>query len=237
MTEGKSGGVFVGTAPPPGKPKGLLDAISEIQQYYVVERGGSTIPADFLTTKGKLGFFEVGFKGAFLSGLVGALFTPFAIGVVEKLIPIFGSREPSYFDQAFALMIAVSFSAGYAIMLSTVSRCYIGEISKAAIKNLVGGFAAGAMLKALLAFLLFHFLYLFLTPDRLVRILSHMTMLVPPEALNGWYIWLWNFRSVFLVSAWFVVVTTVLTIMIPVVTIRQASRKTRLAMEQEDKWH
>ncbi len=49
------------------KPRGLLDAISEIQQYYTVEKGGSNIPEDFLTIKGKLSFFMVGLKHALLS--------------------------------------------------------------------------------------------------------------------------------------------------------------------------
>ena len=110
--------IFVGNQAAPGKPKGLLDAISEIQQYYVVERSGSTIPVDFFTLGGKLAFFEVGFKGGFLCGLISAFLTPIAIGVIEKYIPIFGSYDATLYDKFFAFLIAVSFTVGYAFFFA-----------------------------------------------------------------------------------------------------------------------
>ncbi|HID70375.1 MAG TPA: hypothetical protein EYP35_07950, partial [Desulfobacterales bacterium] len=41
----------------PLRPRGLISAISEIQQFYVIEGQGQEIPAEFLTLEGSLDFF------------------------------------------------------------------------------------------------------------------------------------------------------------------------------------
>lgn len=230
--------VFLGEQPEAhGKPKGLLDAISEIQQYYVVERSGSTIPEDFFTISGKLAFFEVGFKGGFISGMISALLTPFAIGVVERYIPIFGTYETSLFDRIFAFAIALSFTLGYAFFFANLGKYYIGGITKSAIKNLLGGVVTGATLKMFIAFMGFHFIYfVLLDPHRLADWLLKLSGTLKHETLNGIYLWLLEFRPVFLTSAYFVVFTTVLMIVIPIIGIMKGARKTRKIMHQENAW-
>jgi len=231
------GDVFLGSTAYPGKPKGLLDAVSEIQQYYVVERSGSTIPDDFLTFGGKLAFFEVGFKSGFVSGLIAACLTPFAIGVIEKYIPIFGSTDPSLFDRIFAFVLALSFSAGYAFFFAHLGKYYIGGISTAAIRNLISGVIAGALLKMLMAFIGFHFAYfVLLEPDRLAGWLLKLQWLAKYDALNATYQWLLDFRPVLLISAYFVVFTTLFTLAVPLAGIFLVSRKMKRLMEQEATW-
>ncbi len=229
--------VFLGSQPNAAKPRGLIDALSEIQQYYVVERTGSPIPEDFFTIGGKLSFFEVGFKAAFLSGMVSALLTPFAFGVIQRYIPIFGSYETSLFDKAFALVLAVSFSLAYSVFVAFTGKYYIGSISKSAIKNLVGGFIIGAVLKMVIIFILFHTIYFyFLSPDFLVRSLPRLRFLMKYETLKGIYVFLIEFRPVFLTSSYFVIFTTLLMIGIPLLSIFCGSRKTREAINRENEW-
>jgi len=231
------GDVFLGTTPYPGSPKGLLDAISEIQQYYIVERSGSIISDDFLTFKGKLGFFEVGFKGALVSGFISVLLTPFAIGVVQKYIPIFGSYQPTLFDKTFAIILATSFSVGYALFFSVLGKYYIGGISKTAVKNLMGGLITGAILKMILAFIMFHFIYfVVLEPVRLAKLLLKLRSFIKYETLNSIYLWLLDFKPVFLTSAYFIVFTTFLLIIIPTGSIFIRSRKTKKLMGKETQW-
>ena len=57
-------------------PRGLLEAISYIDQNFANELGGCIIKARFLTTKQRLEFMEVGFRSSFASGIVSALLTP-----------------------------------------------------------------------------------------------------------------------------------------------------------------
>ncbi len=235
MSEKSKGDVFLGNPLPAGKPKGLIDALSEIQQYYVVERSGSPIPEDFFTIGGKLAFFEVGFKAAFLSGMVSALLTPFAFGVIQRYIPIFGSYEPSLFDRVFALVLATSFSVAYAIFLASTGRYYIATISKAAIRGLLAGFIVGALLKMVIIFILFHTIY-FLSQNFLVRNLLRLRPFIKHGTLEGIYTFLMEFKSVFLVSSYFVIFTTLLMIGIPLGSILISSRRTRALIEQEKKW-
>lgn len=202
------------------KPKGLIDAISEIEWYYTAESEGSPIAERFFTMKNKIEFFEVGFKGAFISGLLSAFFTPFAIGVVEKFIPIFGTLEPSAFDKAFVFMLALGFSLGYAVLIGQVGRFYGGNFTKSMIKSFLSGVIAGAVLKMVVAFLFFHFLYLtIITEKNIISVLQPMRDFVSYETLNNIYIWILNFKPVFLTSAWFVVFTTIIFIMIPLIMI------------------
>jgi hypothetical protein len=237
MTRQSKNDVFLGSQPHPAKPKGLIDALSEIQQYYVVERSGSLIPEDFFTIGGKLAFFEVGFKGAFLSGLVSALLIPFAIGVFERYIPIFGSYEPSLFDQFFALILSISFSIGYAIFIASVGKYYIGVITKSAIKNLFVGFTTGIFLKLVIVFILFHSIYFFvLEPYSLAKTLMKLRFFLKYETLNRVYVFLREFRPVFLISAYFVILTSLLMVSIPLGSIIINSKRTKAMMEQEEKW-
>lgn len=237
MSEKSKGDIFLGMPSPKGKPKGLVDALSEIQQYYVVERSGSSIPEDFFTIGGKLSFFEVGFRASFLCGIVSALLMPFAFGVVEKHIPIFGSYDPSLFDRIFALVLSVSFSIAHAVFISFSGKYYIGSISRAAIKNLLGGFISGALLKMVVAFILFHTIYFYLlSPDFLSRNLLKLRQFVKYETLNKIYHFLLEFRSVFLISSYFLVFATLLMIAIPVVSIIVSSRRTRKEIEREERW-
>lgn len=225
------------TMPPPGKPVGIVAAISEIQQYYVVERQGNTVSAEFLTLKGKLSFMEIGFKAAFISGLVSALMTPISIGVLQQYIPIFGSYDPTLFDKAFALLLSVSFALGYAFFLATLGKYYIGEITKTAIKNLIGGFASGAILKMILVFIFFHFTFFVLLEEtRLANWLLKLTPMVKHQSLEHAYNWIINFKPVLLTSAYFVVFTTLLTIVIPVISILIQSKKIAKIMEKEEAW-
>ena len=237
MSEKSRGDIFLGAATPKGKPKGLVDALSEIQQYYVVERGGSSIPDDFFTIGGKLSFFEVGFRSAFLCGIVSALLMPLSFGVVERYIPIFGSNDPSLFDKIFALVLAVSFSIAHAVFIAFVGKYYIGSISKAAIKNLLAGFISGAIAKMVIVFILFHTIYFYiLSQDFLFRNLLKLRSVVKVETLNEVYGFLLEFRSVFLTSSYFLIFSTFLMIAIPVLSIVFGSRNTKREMEREEKW-
>lgn len=236
MAKGKDDTVM-SPGPPPGKPVGLIDAIAEIQQYYVVERQGNQISAEFLTLKGKMMFMEIGFKAAFISGFISALMTPIALGVIEEYIPIFGSRNPSTFDKGFALILSISYSLGYALFLANLGKYYIGEITKTSVKNLLGGFVAGSLLKMAIVFLFFHFTYfVLLEPARLAKFLIRFSYVINETRLEAIYQWILNFKPIFLTSSYFVVFTTLLTIAIPIVSILIKSRKTRKLMALEASW-
>lgn len=236
MGGSQRGDIFLGGHGPAPKPKGLLDAISEIQQYYVVERSGSPIPKDFFTISGQLAFFEIGVKGGLISGLITALLSPFAIGVVEQYIPIFGDKNPTSFDMVFAFILSLSYTLGYAVFYGSLGRYYIGEVSKAAIKNLLKGLAAGAIFKMFVALIGFHFLFFALEPSRLAPVILKFSGIIKHDTLNAIYVWLVQFRPVFLKASFMVVLSAILMIGIPLIAIIISHNRVKTEMEAEAKW-
>lgn len=221
---------------PPGQeihPKGFLEAISYIEQNFANELGGAVIRDTFLTTKQRLEFFEVGFRSSFLSGLISALLTPFAIGVVERYIPVFGSTSPDTFDMIFAFLLAVGYSLGFAIFLAYACTKFVGTYTRAMTRNLLGGVIAGAVMKAILAFIGFHFLYIVVMTDLNLQWAAkqlYRLKLSKPSVLAV-YNWVYGFKGVFLTSAWFVLGITVVFIAIPSVAMLLAVRRNRKLVE------
>lgn len=104
MPEGRRGSVIFSTSSPVPKPAGLIDAISEIQQYYIIEKTGQDIPPEFLTIRGVMTFFTVGFKNGFIEGIILGLFLPIAWGVWE------GKIKSLFLDQPHMIFLQNSLS-------------------------------------------------------------------------------------------------------------------------------
>jgi hypothetical protein len=129
----------------------ILDAISQIQQFYVIEASGQEIPDDFLTLRGKLNFFNVGFGAGFLEALVFAL--------IMSLILILSADETTrqsiagYFPMINSSvflwslnLLPVMISGG---LCSYLSRNYIGKITRKAIDAFLLGRVFSMILKGL----------------------------------------------------------------------------------------
>lgn len=202
------------------KPKSFLEAVEHIQEVSAMEASTENpINALYFSTKKRWDIWIVGFKGAFVNGLIVALLTPFAIGVSKNLVPIFGEAKPSIFSQVYAIVLALSFSLGYGMFLATLRHCYVGSVAKIMIKNFFGGVFVGGIIKALLAVLIFHLLYLWLTPEVVIKIFKFFLRLYPEWNYLPTYYWLFEFKPVLLISAWFIVGSTILFILIPTTSV------------------
>ncbi|MBU4029835.1 MAG: hypothetical protein KJ617_13410 [Proteobacteria bacterium] len=73
--------------------KDILDAISDIQQFYVIEEMGQEIPGEFLTLKGSLSYFKIGAKSGMIEGVMLALLLP----VVDFYLLPFILKSPGLF--------------------------------------------------------------------------------------------------------------------------------------------
>jgi hypothetical protein len=210
------------------RPKSLLDAVKEIQNMAAMELETiEGINPMFFSLKDRLDMMIVGMKSSFLSGLIVALLTPLAIGVVERRIPIFGESAPTLFDQTYALVLALGFTLGYGFFLATLKSCYIGNISKSMIRNLLGGVIIGAVAKALIAVIIFHFLYLYFTAERVASLVILFRRVLTDGQLQSLYLRVVEFRPVLLMSSWFTVLSTLLFILIPTLTITVTAIKNR----------
>jgi hypothetical protein len=219
---GKSAGAVPPDAYPiPGAreihPRGLLEALSYIDQNFANELGGCIISKRFFNIQQQLEFMEVGFRSSFISGVISVILTPIAIGVLEKYIPMFGENKPNVVDQFSALLLALSFYIGYALFIAKSARNYIGEYTKSMVHNLLVGMSIGAALKAILAYIVFQTCYFYIATESHIFWASQQLYhaRIKPESIARFYYWLVGFRSVFLTSAIFVVLTTVIFTAIP----------------------
>jgi hypothetical protein len=134
----------------------ILDAISQIQQFYVIEASGQPIPDDFLTIRGKLNFFNVGFGAGFLEALLFAFFMSIIMILVsDQETKQAVSRYFPLIDNSFFLwsvnLLPVIISGGLCCYLS---RCYIGRITRKAVDSLLLGRVFSMVLKGLVLFFL-----------------------------------------------------------------------------------
>ncbi|ANA41775.1 hypothetical protein A2G06_16690 (plasmid) [Geobacter anodireducens] len=210
-------------------PRGLLEAISYIDQNFANELGGCIIHSRFLTTKQRIEFMEVGFRSSFASGMISALLTPVAIGAIERYIPIFGNADPNIIDKFSAVLLALCFSIGYAAFIAKSSTSYIGEYTRSMVRNLLGGMAFGAFLKAVIVFIAFHTIYFYLFTDKNILWITSKFYYVKmsAERVAGIYYWVQGFKSIFLTSAYFVLISTIIFVAIPFAAYFWASLRNR----------
>ncbi len=142
----------------------MIDAISEIQQYHIIERTGQDIPSDFLTMRGMLTFFLVGFRSGFWEGVFLGLLLPLAWGVWEEVIPVFGGTAG-----LFGKCLIFLFGFGISLMMTVIlggllARYYGGNLTRKAVDSLVWGRTLSLIAKGVLIFLAFNLLVFLLSP-------------------------------------------------------------------------
>ena len=198
-------------------PKGLLEALSYIDQNFANELGGCIISSRFLNIQQRLEFMEVGVRSSVISGVISVVLTPIAIGVLEKYIPMFGNTSPNPIDQFSALLLALSFYIGYAAFIAKSAKNFIGEYTRSMVRNLLGGMTLGAVMKTILAYIAFQTIYFYIITESHIFWVSQQLYhaRLKPESISRFYYWLVGFRPVFLTSANFVALTTVIFTAIP----------------------
>ena len=141
------------------KPRGLLSAISDIQRYYVMERG-QDIPGEFLTIEGSLDYFKIGAKSGFGEGLL--LFLLFPL-MEFWFIPFMLKNPPLSVQLMFAALPAfmIAINTG---LCAYVGKFYIGRLTRKAINSLFVGRSMALIAKGILIFLLYYFVSHLATP-------------------------------------------------------------------------
>ncbi len=145
------------------KPRNLLNAISEVQQFYVIESKGQDIPGEFLTLEQTLDFFKIGIKSGFHEGFALVL-----------LFPVFHFYLFPFVFHKLDLVSHILFgSIPYLVLLINtamccyISRYYVGNITRKAINSLLMGRAMSLLLKAFLLYVVYLVLYRLSTPENI----------------------------------------------------------------------
>jgi hypothetical protein len=87
----------------------------------------------------------------------------------------------------------------------------------------------GAIVKAVLAFIAFHFLYFRIFTDKNIQwaVAKLYYARTSPDTVASVYYWVQGFKGIFLISAYFVLVSTAVFIVIPIVAMLVAWRRNR----------
>ncbi len=145
------------------RPRNLLNAISEVQQFYVIESKGQDIPGEFLTLERTLDLFKIGIKSGFHEGFALVL-----------LFPVFHFYLfPFVFHKLDFVSHILFGSIPYLVLLINtamccyISRYYVGNITRKAINSLLIGRAMSLLLKAFLLYVVYLVLYRLSTPENI----------------------------------------------------------------------
>ena len=151
------------------RPKNLLNAISEVQQFYVIESKGQNIPAEFLTLERTLDFFKIGLKSGFHEGFALVLLFPvfhfYLFPFVFKQLDLFSHF---IFGSIPYLVLLVNTA-----MCCYISRYYVGNITRKAINSLLVGRAMSLLIKAFLLYVVYLVLYRISTPENVWKLALH----------------------------------------------------------------
>ncbi len=168
-------------------PRNLVDAISEIQRYHVIERTGQDIPSDFLTVRGTLAFFGAGLRSGFLEGAMLALLLPLAWGVRDGAIPAFGGTAG-----VFGKCLVFFFALGISLVMTAVFCGMLpgycgGNLARKAAGSLAWGRALALAAEGVLIFLLFSLLVSLLSPKNVFLFCEAARGLIgDPASLYSW---------------------------------------------------
>lgn len=142
------------------KPKGVVDAVSEIQQYYALEKQvEDELPPEYFTIRQSLDFFNIGLKSAFTEGIIFIVIIPFAMALYPAFKLYFYGVGLS--DNELISLYAMTYGhiGAMTLFLAAMSKYYSGNLTKNAIVSLLSGRSMAMAFKAFLAFALFKFLY------------------------------------------------------------------------------
>jgi len=143
------------------RPRNIISAISEIQQFFVIESQGQDIPGEFLTLEGSLDLFKIGMRSGFNEGLfIILLFPVFSL----YLIPFVLDTSDLF------VKVMVAFVPYLALVINTflciyISRYYVGNITRRAINSLFIGRGVILLLKGFLIYVFYQVLFKLSTPE------------------------------------------------------------------------
>ncbi|MFH7321465.1 hypothetical protein ACHHRT_12765 [Desulfurivibrio sp. D14AmB] len=153
----------------PIRPQNLLDAISDIQQFYVIESKGQDIPGEFLTIGRTVDFFKIGAKSGFAEGLILILLMPFFAFYLNPFV----LKAPDLFTRSLFSTLPYIMVIVNTLLCSYIGRYYIGKITRKAINSLLTGRTMSLLLKAFLIYVFYLLLHRVSTPHRVWAAAKH----------------------------------------------------------------
>lgn len=150
------------------RPRNLLNAISEVQQFYVIESKGQNIPSEFLTLERTIDFFRIGITSGFHEGFAFVFMFPiFHFYLFPFVFPKNDFISQVLFGSIPYLVLIVNTA-----MCSYISRYYVGNITRKAINSLLLGRAMSLLVKAFLLYVVYLMIFRLSTPENIWKLAS-----------------------------------------------------------------
>jgi hypothetical protein len=173
------------------RPKSTIDAVDEIQRFYVFEsRADKDLPYDFFTFKQVVEFLVIGFRAALMESLFFFFAFPVAVTIYPAAKAYFFGVVPTIEDYILPLVVSYAPVLIMTIYVVSAARFYkAGRVTRKAIHSLFVGRSGGFFLKAFLGWWLLALLYIhsYNSPQFIWHMLDLFrfiaNLLLPPEAM------------------------------------------------------
>lgn len=230
MERGARPGPLFSEGSPRSQPRSLITAISEIQELAIVEKMGRSLPEQIMLLDRSFAYAEVGVYGVALDALFSVIGIPLSIAVCWNLMPIFGSWTPGLFDKCIALFIGVGYGVVFNVMIGrTLGGCYYGKVCKRSIDLIYETMIYCNVFKILILFLAFHGIRNVLTPEFAHNIFDTLWPALRPfmstDSAVVFQDWMVNMREVMIVSSWWALATTLLSLLVPYVYFQRGEKR------------
>ena len=141
-------------------PKSIVDAISDIQQYTVMESEGiSDIPEGYFTLRRSLAYVNIGFKYGLGDNFIVWFISPFLYGVLFNMFPIFGRKDLTLFDKIFAFTLSKYITVGLLTLMIYLLFKAKGTLSKGCSSSLISGYSIALLLRMVVFLFAYRYLY------------------------------------------------------------------------------
>jgi len=140
------------------KPKNILNALSEIQRYYVIENRSDDLPKEYFTLEQIWDFFKVGFKGGILEGLFFVTLLPFLQTIYPSFKLFFLDETVTQQERTFFMIGSYIPVVIITIFMAYLSKYYEGGLTKRAIFALINGRSVTFLIKGIGIYFLLHYI-------------------------------------------------------------------------------
>ncbi len=222
--------------------RSLFDIAAIIEQYSLCEKKAGDIPDEAVTKVNMVIFWEVGLRHGFATSIPLLLTAPFGFAVWNKLVPLFGKQIFTWYDTLFALMLSMLPTVATSLFLFffIFITLYQGSVTKMCMHALANGIALGKTVGCGIAFALFHIIYFVVlkNPKTYQWILTKLPewKMVSTQTAYRIAAFVYDLKSVFIQSAWFVVAVFVINLAIIYGGIHYGKRRTDALVSFKKRW-
>ena len=140
------------------KPKNIINALSEIQRYYIIEKRSDDLPEEYFTLEQIWDFFKVGFKSGILEGLIFITLLPFLQTIYPSFKFFFLGDTISKQEQMFFTISSYVSTVISTLFMVYLSKYYEGGLTKRAIFALINGRSVTFLIKGVGIYFLFNYI-------------------------------------------------------------------------------